>query len=211
MLYGSVPGGPDFSDSVDAHQLLCVDVLDKNIHAFWELESIGTPSSCDENIRDPMLEKFQENLTMVDDRHEVALPWKPGTQHRLLNNEKLARVRLHQLGKKLNRDPGLKDRYDAAIREMWDYAVIGQVPESEQHISSPVFYMPHRPVVRDTAVKTKVRPVFDASAKSYNGICLNDCMGIGPCVLRNLTLRFCFGSVAGSLPSLQILRKRFSR
>ena len=193
MLYGSVPGGQDFSDSVVAHQLLCVDVLDKNIHAFWELESIGIPSSFDEKLRDPVLEKFQENLGMVDDRYEVALPWKPGTQDRLLNNEKLARVRLQQLGKKLNRDPGLKDRYDSAIREMWDNAVIEQVPESEQYISGPVFYMPHRPVVGDTAVTTKVRPVFDASAKSYNGISLNDCMEIGPCLLGNLTeilLRF---------------------
>ena len=193
MLYGSVSGGQDFSDSVVAHHLLCVDVLDKNIHAFWELESIGIPSSCDEKLRDPVLQKFQENLRMVDDRYEVALPWKPGTQDRLLNNEKLARVRLQQLGKKLNRDPGLKDRYDAAIREMWDNAVIEQVPESEQHISGSVFYMSHWPVVRDTAVTTKVRPVFDASAKSYNGISLNDCMEIDPCLLGNLTeilLRF---------------------
>ena len=59
MLYGSVPGGQDFSDSVVAHQLLCVDVLHKNIHAFWELESIVIPFPCDEKLRDPVLEKFQ--------------------------------------------------------------------------------------------------------------------------------------------------------
>ena len=57
----------------------------------------------------------------------------------------------------------------------------------------PVFYMPHRPVVRETAVSTKVRPVFYASAKGYNGVSLDDCMEVGPCLLSNLTeilLRF---------------------
>ena len=58
MMYGSTPGGQDFSDSVVAHQLICVDVLDKNIHAFWELKSIGIPSSCDEKLRDLVLEKY---------------------------------------------------------------------------------------------------------------------------------------------------------
>ena len=83
-------------------------------------------------------------------------------------------------------DSGLKDRYDDAIRDIWGIDIIEQVPESKHRIYGLVFYMPHRPVVRDTAVTTKVRPVFDASAKSYNCISLNDCMEIGPCLLRNL-------------------------
>ncbi|GFO23704.1 reverse transcriptase [Plakobranchus ocellatus] len=33
-----------------------------------------------------------------------------------------------------------------------------------------------RPVVREDSTTTKVRPVFDASAKGYNGISLNDCL-----------------------------------
>ena len=55
---------------------------------------------------------------MVDDRYQVALPWKPGTQDRLLNNEKLAHVRLQQLGERLHRDPGLKDRYDGTMASL---------------------------------------------------------------------------------------------
>ena len=57
----------------------------------------------------------------------------------------------------------------------------------------PVFYMPHRPVIKESSVSTKVRPVFDASAKGFNGLSLNDSMEVGPCLLSNLTeilLRF---------------------
>ena len=53
--------------------------------------------------------------------------------------------------------------------------------------------MLHTPVVRESAVSSKIRPVFDASAKGYNGVSLNDCMEVGPCLLCNLTeilLRF---------------------
>ena len=44
-----------------------------------------------------------------------------------------------------------------------------------------VFYMPHKPVIKESAVTTKVRMVFDASAKPNplaNSI--NDCMFTGP-------------------------------
>ena len=55
------------------------------------------------------------------------------------------------------------------------------------------FYIPHRPVIRESSVSTKVRPVFDASAKGFNGLSLNDCMEVGPGLLSYLTeilLRF---------------------
>ena len=40
--------------------------------------------------------------------------------------------------------------------------------------------MIHCPVVRESAVSTKIRPVLDTSAKRFNGIFLNDSMEVGP-------------------------------
>ena len=193
MLYGNVPVSVAYTKRFVSHQLLCMNVLDQSFKAFWELESVGIPAYEESVSCDPTLLKFQEEIKMVDDRYEVALPWKQGFRDKLLNNEKLALSRLSHLSKKLERDPVLKTRYNSAIKDMWDNGIIEEVPREESVGCGPVFYMPHRPVIRESSVSTKVRPVFDASAKGFNGLSLNDCMEVGPCLLSNLTeilLRF---------------------
>ena len=51
----------------------------------------------------------------------------------------------------------------------------------------PVLYLPHHPVVRESSLTTKVRPVSDASATGTNKVSLNDCMNSGPNLLSLLT------------------------
>ena len=63
--------------------------------------------------------------------------------------------------------------------------MIKEVSKCEKR-EGPIFYLPHRPVVREDSITTKVRPVFDASAKGYNGVSLNDCLETGPNLLPNL-------------------------
>ena len=46
--------------------------------------------------------------------------------------------------------------------------------------------MPHRPVIRETNVTTKIRLVFDASAPAYIGLSLNDSLESGPNLLPDL-------------------------
>ena len=193
MLYGNVPVTEAYTERFVSHQLLCMNVLDQSFKAFWELESVGIPAHEESVSCDPTLLKFQEEIKIVDDRYEVALPWKQGFRDKLLNNEKLAHSRLSHLSKKLGRDPVLETRHNSAIKDMWDNGIIEEVPREESMGCGPVFCMPHRPVIRESSVPTKVRPVFDTSAKGFNGLSLNDCMEGGPCLLSNLTeilLRF---------------------
>ncbi|XP_036340243.1 uncharacterized protein LOC118749545 [Rhagoletis pomonella] len=49
-------------------------------------------------------------------------------------------------------------------------------PES----SNQMFYMPHHPVVKESSLTTKLRVVFNASAKSATGNSLNDALFVGP-------------------------------
>ena len=101
---------------------------------------------------------------------------------KLLNNERLARVRLAHLNKNLARDHYLQSRYNEA---MWKSQ---EVPVSEVvNRTTPVFYMPHRPVAKEARLTTKVRPVFDAPTTGYNGVSLNSCINTGPNLLANLT------------------------
>ena len=127
-----------------------------------------------------MLTRFENDLRQVKGRYEVTLPWKSSARERLLDNKKLARYRSDSLRRQLERYPPLKLRYDAAIQEMCDTSIVEEVLVGEMACVNPVFYMPHRPVVRESVVSTTVRPVFDALVKGYNGISSNDCMEIGP-------------------------------
>ena len=63
---------------------------------------------------------------------------------------------------------------------------IEEVPAGELTTPNPVFYMPHRPVVKESSLTTKIRPVFDASARGFNGVSLNDCLNTGPSMIPNL-------------------------
>jgi len=64
--------------------------------------------------------------------------------------------------------------------------VVEKVPEQEAD-GERVFYLPHKPVVREEAATTKVRMVFDASARpSPMGNSLNECMYTGPALQPQL-------------------------
>ena len=58
---------------------------------------------------------------------------------------------------------------------------------------SEVFYLPMHAVYKESSTTTKVRAVFDASAKSSTGVSLNDTLLVGPTIhppLINVLLRF---------------------
>ena len=75
ILYGDVPVTEAYTERF-VSQLLCMNVLDQSFKAFWELESVGNPAHEESVSCDPTLLKFQEEIKIVDDRYEVALPRK---------------------------------------------------------------------------------------------------------------------------------------
>jgi len=94
----------------------------------------------------------------------VGVPWIPGAK--LSNtNEEPSRRRLHNVERKLKRNEELKIEYDNIVYEQIEQSIVEKAPE--QPTGERVFYMPHKPVVRESATSTKVRMVFDASAKPH--------------------------------------------
>lgn len=94
-------------------------------------------------------------------------------------NETLSRKRLENVERKLLRNEKLREEYGGIVEEQLKEGVIEEAPQNPT--GERVFYMPHKPVVKQSAVTTKVRMVFDASAKPHplaNSI--NDCMFTGP-------------------------------
>ncbi|XP_037775533.1 uncharacterized protein LOC119572496 [Penaeus monodon] len=125
---------------------------------------------------DPEIKPYQRNGLVAQ---RLTLEVDDCTKN-LRNNEGLARKRLEGLERKLDKDPQLKEQYFDVFTGYEDEGIIEEVPSNEIVSSQPIYYMPHRPVVKESSTSTKIKPVFDASAASYNGVSLNDCLESGP-------------------------------
>ena len=80
------------------------------------------------------------------------------------------------------------------MQEYLDLGHAEAVPREDMSKSpAEVFYLPMHAVYKNSSTTTKVRAVFDASAKSSSGVSLNDVLLVGPTVhpsLINVLLRF---------------------
>ena len=85
--------------------------------------------------------------------------------------------------------------YDTIIKTQEEKGIIVKV-SSNNAISpeSKIHYVPHQAVLRKVAATTKVRIVYDASAKSHkSAVALNNCLEAGPWLnplLFDILLRF---------------------
>ena len=132
-------------------------------------------------IKDPdrsVLTQFEEKIQFRDGRYEVSLPWKD--PHPVLpTNYQLCLKRLHGLFHRLQQNPSLLEEYDTIIQNQVQQRIVQPVEDSEATETENVHYLPHHAVVRQDKETTKLRIVYDASAKS-TGPSLNDCLHTGP-------------------------------
>jgi hypothetical protein len=110
-------------------------------------------------------------------RYEVSLPWKehhpPLHDHFVLCHKRLTNL------PRRRQSPQLLKEYDAIIRDQLDKGIVETVTEPALSVSDRVHYLPHHGVVRQDKATSKLRIVYDASAKS-TGPSLNDCLYTGP-------------------------------
>ena len=118
-----------------------------------------------------------------DGRYQTGLIWKSDIPE-LPNNKTGSKARLGKLVQRLEKQPELYDKYERILMDQEEQGIIEKV--SNENPNGREFYLPHRAVVRDTAESTKVRIVFDASARADDkSPSLNDCLETGP-PLQNL-------------------------
>ncbi|XP_064638279.1 uncharacterized protein LOC135494296 [Lineus longissimus] len=189
--------------------MVCLsDLSESTLEQFWDLESIGVQSAQNLDSGDEILKNFNESIKFEDGKYHVQLPWKENASElNLLDNRMMAETRLKNLMRKLAKDPPLKAGYNQAFLDMDSMGIIEEVPESELVTPHSVFYLPHHPVMKESSLTTRVRPVFDASAEGINGISLNNCLKPGPCLLGNLVgilIRFQRWKVGISKAFLQV-------
>jgi hypothetical protein len=92
----------------------------------------------------------------------------------------------------LEKDPNLKEKYHAVIAEFIQLGHM-RIVSSDEPEPTVVCYLPHHAVLKDTSTTTKVRSVFNASAKTSTGFSLNDSLLVAPVIqdeLLDIVLRF---------------------
>jgi hypothetical protein len=148
--------------------------LDEQLKCFWDLESLGIinlrrnqfwTSSC--NRYDLMARDMKFAY------HGRSIYHPPLPDHL-----DLCKRRLSSLLKRLRRDPQLLAEYDAIIMEQLAKGIVEVVTEPSKSCDK-VHYLPYHGVVRQDKSTSKVRVVYDASARSL-GPSLNDCLYTGP-------------------------------
>ncbi len=154
--------------------------IDKQLTRFWDLESLGIL-----NDEKSVFNSFEDELSFVNGKYQVKLPWKP--EHAALpDNYRLSQKRLENNLSKLQTKPSLLAEYDSIIKEQEKAGIIERVDKSQECETGKTTYLPHHAVVRQNKTTTKVRVVYDASARDRSGTSLNSCLYTGPCLLKTI-------------------------
>ena len=107
-----------------------------------------------------------------------------------------AKTRFFTQEKRLRANPKLAEQYAAFIKDFQDLGHLEQVPTEDIDINATMhFYMPHHAVFKESSTTTKLRVVFDGSAKTTTGVSLNDTLMVGPSIQQgvfDLIFRFRF-------------------
>ena len=106
--------------------------------------------------------------------YETGLLRKQEQNYQPGNNEAGRIARLNNLIKKLQKDKKLFNKYDEIIQEQIKKGIVEITPQEAKGYE---FCLPHLPVLRENAGSTKVRIVYNGSAKASNStVSLNDCL-----------------------------------
>ena len=159
------------------------EILHEHLDNFWNSETL---SQCENDPEFDVQKSFRDDLhyDWEEGRYAVKLPVKE--QHDLLpDNYSNSLKRLKGLTKRFEKDHELMNNYHNIVKEQLKSGIIETVPHNEHKPVGQVHYLPHRPVIRNDKETTKIRMVFDASAKT-NGLSLNDCLHTGPSLTESL-------------------------
>jgi hypothetical protein len=163
------------------------DSTDKRVNDFFSLESIGINEPEDKGFEDNMvLENFKKNLKHNGERYQVSFPWVNPiptlpTNYPLAWGRLVSLIRTNQIKR-----PEILVEYDKIIKDQISKDIVEVIkdPFSSKNV---LHYIPHQAVIKQDKSYTKVRIVYDASArltKSSNS--LNDCLYKGPDLSSNL-------------------------
>ena len=185
ILCGSVN---DLQDEIQAsthlmvHHVMTTDPpVDELIKRFWELEEVPNDPVLSQQEKDVVQQFEMTHSRDPNGRFIVTLPRRD--QHKSLGESQSQAVRRFQM---LERSLHQKQRFcevNQVIEEYMDLGHAEPVPEQDMKKDRQnVFYMPIHVVYKASSTSTKIRAVFDASAKNSAGVSFNGTLLVGPTI-----------------------------
>ena len=166
---------------------------DELLSAFWKTEEPPSDISLESDEERQALSHFAQTHYRVDGgRYVVRLPKKNVSLSLGCSRDQAVR-RYRQNQFSLEK----KGKYANFVKALQEYKEMDHAePVPAENLLKPaaeVFYLPAHGVVKEASTSTKLRVVFDASARTTSGIALNDILLSGPNpypLLTNVVLSF---------------------
>ncbi|KAH9630335.1 hypothetical protein HF086_004468 [Spodoptera exigua] len=165
--------------------------LNSIVQRFWEIDSL--PSSSSLSPEESLCEQIFISTHSRDKtgRYIVRIPFKNDTEPTFEGSREVALRRFYAIERRLSRDPDLRSQYSEFMSDYLESGHMSLVPSED--MGQGKYYLPHHCVLRPHSTSTRLRVVFDASAKDLHSRSLNDTQLIGPKLQPNileLLLRF---------------------
>ena len=166
---------------------------DDLIRKFWETEENSKHQSTLSAEERSVVQHFQETHSRSDTgRFVVPLPKNPQSQP--LGESRSQAVRRFLTLERSLYAKGQFQEFSGVVEEYFELNHAEPVPpEDLEKPFKDTFYLPMHAVRKEHSTTTKLRVVFDASAKSTSGVSLNDTLLVGPTIhpsLVDVLLRF---------------------
>lgn len=173
------------------YNVLTNEELSQQLERFWQSEKI-----VEQNYYSPEEQRCEEYLQATIQRNSegrfiVGLPQREDII--LGNSYDTAVKRLYALEKRFTRQPEIKTEYITFMEQYIQLGHMSLIEASKPKNWTSTYYLPHHPVIRKDALTSKLRVVFDASARTESGASLNHKLLVGPVLqdtLFELLLRF---------------------
>ena len=167
------------------HQHQEEENLSSIIKNFWEVENNFI---CNEHINneDEYCEQHftAHTIRLSSGAYSVRLPPKECLGIASLGDSyQRALQRFHSLERKFKKYPEIKAQYSDFMSE---YLSLNHMSTLSQQVASKQYFLPHHCVLKLDSTSTKLRVVFDGSAKTSSGLSLNDVLCSGPTIQRKL-------------------------
>ena len=165
---------------------------DHLLQRFWQQEEIDPPQPTLSPEEILVQEHYTEHVSYnaVSCRYTVRLPVKKESP--ALGDSRHQAVQRFMENERATQQKGIYAKFQQVVQEYLDLGH-AQPVKTAARITSQPYYLPMQAVLKDSSSSTKLRVVFDASAKTTSGTSLNQTLMVGPTLhptLETILLHF---------------------